>query len=118
MERESRKRARREIEWVRTVEASAAQDSQLSSRRSRPHTHSGGRQTEDAVYRRKKAEEEDDDKKILGEAGTVHRRQVPAGLPCNLCGQPKRLEFGHVAYRGKSFCSSTSGQRGILAPLW
>ncbi|KAL6473038.1 hypothetical protein MHYP_G00192410 [Metynnis hypsauchen] len=46
MERESRKRARREIEWVRTVEASAAQDSQLSNRRSRPHTHSGGRQTE------------------------------------------------------------------------
>ncbi|KAL6487610.1 hypothetical protein MHYP_G00042360 [Metynnis hypsauchen] len=46
MERELRKRARREIEWVRTVEASAARDPQLSSRRSRPHTHSGGRQTE------------------------------------------------------------------------
>ncbi|KAL6475704.1 hypothetical protein MHYP_G00167440 [Metynnis hypsauchen] len=41
MERERRKRARRELEWVGTVEASA-QDPQLSSRRSRPHTHSQG----------------------------------------------------------------------------
>ncbi|KAL6475714.1 hypothetical protein MHYP_G00167540 [Metynnis hypsauchen] len=103
MERERRKRARRELEWVGTVEASA-QDPQLSSRRSRPHTHSGGRQTEapvtiSTVYRRKKAAEED--KRILGEAGTVHRWQVPAGLPCNLCGQPKRLEFGHFKIKRK-----------------
>ncbi|KAL6473049.1 hypothetical protein MHYP_G00192370 [Metynnis hypsauchen] len=46
MERELRKRARKEILWVRRVEAAAARDPQLSSRRSRPHTHSGGRQKE------------------------------------------------------------------------
>ncbi|KAL6473029.1 hypothetical protein MHYP_G00192170 [Metynnis hypsauchen] len=52
--------------------------------------------TRGTLYRRKKTEEED--KKILQEAG----RQVPARLPCNLCGQPKRLEFGHMTYMGKS----------------
>ncbi|KAL7851278.1 hypothetical protein AOLI_G00216340 [Acnodon oligacanthus] len=151
MERERRKRARRELEWVRTVEASA-RDPQ-----SRPHSHSGGRETEGedsgvspfrpphwlpiisaaerlwflreleraqakqrkrkgskaapvtrcTVYRRKWAVEQE--KRILGEAGTVRRWQVSAGLPCNLCGQPKRLELGHVTYRGTSFCYRTSG---------
>ncbi|XP_036448769.1 uncharacterized protein LOC118823343 [Colossoma macropomum] len=166
MERERRKKARRELEWIPTVEASAQkrQKSSRSSRRSRPHTPSGGRQTEGedsraspfcpphwppvisaaeranrmwllreleraqsaqakkrrrkgskpvpvtrcTVYRRKKTVEEDN--RILEEAGTVHHQQAPAGLPCNLCGQPKRLEFGHATYKGTSFCSNTSGQ--------
>ncbi|KAL7847598.1 hypothetical protein AOLI_G00223160 [Acnodon oligacanthus] len=56
----------------------------------------GPLQTGCTVYRRKNAEEED--KRIQGEAGMNRHQQVPAKLPCNLCGQPKRLAFGHVTY--------------------
>ncbi|KAI4889758.1 hypothetical protein NFI96_027399, partial [Prochilodus magdalenae] len=33
-----------------------------------------------------------------------------SATPCKLCGQPKRLEFGHSYYRGKSFCAKAAGR--------
>ncbi|XP_036439120.1 uncharacterized protein LOC118816696 [Colossoma macropomum] len=97
-ERERRKRFRRELE-----KAQSAQAKKRRRKGSKPVPV-----TRCTVYRRKKTVEEDN--RILEEAGTVHHQQAPAGLPCNLCGQPKRLEFGHATYKGTSFCSNTSGQ--------
>ncbi|KAG9276828.1 hypothetical protein AMEX_G6081, partial [Astyanax mexicanus] len=59
-------------------------------------------------WRRKKRMEED--RKSLEETGKIRRRRDPSCYPCKLCGQPKRLEFGHSYYKGKSFCSKASGR--------
>ncbi|KAG9278290.1 hypothetical protein AMEX_G6135, partial [Astyanax mexicanus] len=159
MLRERRKRARRELEWVQAVQASA---SKLP--RSRPDPRSGGTEsrggsqfcpphwppvisqkemmkrswflrelerarlaqakkrrrraskpakvTRATVWRRKRSLEED--KKVLQKIRYVYT-QKPPGILCHLCGQPRRMEFGHVTYKGKSFCSTASGQS---APDW
>ncbi|KAG9278285.1 hypothetical protein AMEX_G6129 [Astyanax mexicanus] len=68
--------------------------------------------TRATVWRRKRSLEED--KKVLQKIRYVYT-QKPPGFLCHLCGQPRRMEFGHVTYKGKSFCSTASGQS---APDW
>ncbi len=60
------------------------------------------------AWRRKKRAEED--KKALMHNKAIARRADPKGYPCRLCGQPKRLEFGHSFFRGKSFCATSAGK--------
>ncbi|XP_059397974.1 uncharacterized protein LOC132130305 [Carassius carassius] len=60
------------------------------------------------AWRRKKRAEED--KKALKQQKGIARRADPKGYPCRLCGQPKRLEFGHSFFRGKSFCATAAGR--------
>ncbi|XP_026100934.1 uncharacterized protein LOC113071846 [Carassius auratus] len=60
------------------------------------------------AWRRKKRAEED--KKALKQQKGIPRRADPKGYPCRLCGQPKRLEFGHSFFRGKSFCATAAGR--------
>ncbi|XP_026124557.1 uncharacterized protein LOC113106743 [Carassius auratus] len=59
------------------------------------------------VWRRKKRAEED--KKALMHGKAIARRAEPKRFTCRLCGQPKRLEFGHSFYKGKSFCATSAG---------
>ncbi len=56
------------------------------------------------AWRRKKRAEED--KKALMHNKAIARRADPKGYP----GQPKRLEFGHSFFRGKSFCATSAGK--------
>ncbi|RXN28813.1 cyclin-dependent kinase inhibitor 1C-like protein [Labeo rohita] len=60
------------------------------------------------AWRRKKRAEED--KKALKYGKAIARRANPKRFTCRLCGQPKRLEFGHSFYKGKSFCATSAGK--------
>ncbi|XP_042585065.1 uncharacterized protein LOC122138184 [Cyprinus carpio] len=60
------------------------------------------------VWRRKKRAEED--KKALMHGKAIARRADPKRFTCRLCRQPKRLEFGHSFYKGKSFCATSAGK--------
>ncbi|KAK2898949.1 hypothetical protein Q8A67_010367 [Cirrhinus molitorella] len=60
------------------------------------------------IWRRKKRAEED--RKALKHGKAIARRANPKRFTCRLCGQPKRLEFGHSFYKGKSFCATSAGK--------
>ncbi|KAL0186464.1 hypothetical protein M9458_018134, partial [Cirrhinus mrigala] len=60
------------------------------------------------AWRRKKRAEED--KKALMHGKAIARRANPKRFTCRLCGRPKRLEFGHSFYKGKSFCATSAGK--------
>lgn len=60
------------------------------------------------AWRRKKRAKED--VKALKQGKATARRRDPRGFPCSLCGKPKRLEFGHSFFRGKSFCATSAGK--------